>query len=187
METESITTTTKYGKAASKATRRRCAFVLLTALALLPAITCNAQLNPFQAIYYQNRYTNNPAMAGIDKGLNIDLAYLQQWESFPGAPKMQLFTGQYQATDKMGLGLNIIENQEGIFNQTRMMATYAYHLPVSDEGQKLNFGLSAGINDPRLNYAVINGDLSDPELQQYGRQPPSFDSDFGLSYTSDDL
>ena len=126
-------------------------------------------------------------MAGLDKGLNINFGYLQQWDTFPGTPKMQSFTAEYQATDKLGLGLNIVDNQEGIFRQTRIVATYAYHLPLSDEDQKLNFGLSLGINNPRLNYAAINGDLSDVQLQQYEQQTPYFDGDLGISYTSNNF
>src|SRR5580698_7617700 len=145
MGTKRMTTTITYRKAIQ---------ALAITVFLLAATVCRAQLNPFQEMYYQNRYINNPAMAGLDKGLNINLGYLQQWDAFPGAPKMQSFTAEYQATDKMGLGLNLIDNQEGIFRETRIMATYAYHLPLSDEDQKLNFGLSMGINDPRLNYAA---------------------------------
>ena len=182
-----MTTTARYGKATERTTRSRCACLLITGLALLLAIPCKAQLNPFQAMYYQNRYMNNPAMAGLDKGLTLNLGYLQQWDTFPGTPKMQSFTAEYQATDKVGLGLNVIDNQEGIFRQTRIMGTYAYHLPLSDQDQKLNFGLSLGINDPRLNYSAINGDLTDIQLQQYEQQIPYFDGDLGLSYTSNNL
>ena len=182
-----MTTTPKHRKATGRTIRGCCACLLVTALALILAIPCKAQLNPFQAMYYQNRYMNNPAMAALDKGLTVNLGYLQQWDAFPGTPKMQSFTAEYQATDKLGLGLNVVDNQEGIFRQTRIMATYAYHLPLSDQDQKLNFGLSLGINDPRLNYAAINGDLSDIQLQQYAQQTPYFDGDLGLSYTSNNL
>ena len=102
---------------------------LLTVMLMLAATCCKAQLNPYQAIYYQNRYLANPAMAGVDKGLNINLAYQQQWSSFPGSPKIQSLTTEYQATDKVALGLNINDDQSGVFRQTRVMGTYAYHLP----------------------------------------------------------
>jgi type IX secretion system PorP/SprF family membrane protein len=182
-----MTTAATYGKATGRYFRSRGAYLLITALALLFSIPCKAQLNPFQAMYYENRYINNPAMAGLDKGLNIDLGYLKQWDAFPGTPVMQLITVEYQPTDKVGLGLNIVDNQEGIFRQTRAMATYAYHIPLGDQDQKLNFGLSAGVNDPRLNTAAINGDLSDSELQQYEQQTAYFDGDLGVSYTSNNF
>ena len=124
----------------------------LTLVLIIVAARCKAQLNPYQAIYYQNRYLINPAMAGLDKGLNINLAYQQQWSSFPGSPKSQSFATEYQATDKVGVGLNINDDQSGVFRQTRVVGSYAYHLPLGEQNQKLNFGVSLGINDSRINY-----------------------------------
>jgi type IX secretion system PorP/SprF family membrane protein len=160
---------------------------LLTILLILTSAFCRAQLNPFQAAYFQNRYQVDPAMAGLDKGLNLNLGYQQQWTSFPGAPKLQSLTADFNATDKMGLGLNISDEQSGIFRQTRVVGTYAYHLPLGDQNQKLNFGLSLGVNDSRINYDAINGDISDPELSQYNQTGPYIDGDLGIAYTSNNL
>lgn len=169
-----------------KATSR--IYILLpTAVLLLIASYCEAQINPFEASYFQNRYLANPAMAGIDKGLNINLDYQQEWSSFPGAPKQQSLTADYHATDKVGLGLNINDEQEGLFRETRVVGTYAYHLPLGGQNQKLNFGLSLGFSDSRINYDAINGDISDPALSAYNQQGPYFDGDLGLSYSSNNL
>ena len=157
------------------------------AILILTANCCKAQINPFEASYFQNRYLLNPAMAGLDKGFNINLAYQQEWSSFPGAPKQQSLTTEYQATDKVGLGLNINDQQEGLFRETRIVGSYAYHLPLGGQNQKLNFGLSLGLNDSRINYDAINGDISDPELSQYNQKGPAFDGDVGISYTSNNL
>jgi len=181
-----MTTIIKYGKSVKKPMRHMYIFLMVTALTLITTC-CKAQLNPYQSIYYQNRYLNNPSVAGLNKGLNINLGYMQQWSSFPGAPKSQSLTADYQATEKVGLGLNISDNQSGIFRQTRIMASYAYHLPLGDQNQKLNFGLSLGLNDPRLNYDAINGDLTDIKIQQYNQQSLYADGDLGLSYTSNHL
>jgi len=159
----------------------------LTVILAAIATCCKAQLNPYQAVYFQNRYLINPAMVGLDRGLNINLAYQQQWSSFPGAPRQQSLTAEYQATGKVGLGFNINDDQSGIFRQTRIVGTYAYHLPLGDQNQKLNFGLSLGINDSRINYNSINGDLTDIELLQYNQRKPIVDGDLGLSYTSNNL
>lgn len=165
----------------------RKALIFLPAILILSATYCKAQLNPYQSIYFDNRYLVNPAMAGIDKGLTLNLAYQRQWIPFPGAPTMQAATFEYQATDKMGLGLNINDQQSGIFRQTRLMATYAYHLPLSDENQKLNFGLSLGVGDSRVNYSDVVGDMTDIELSQYNQKGPYMDADVGISYSSDNL
>jgi type IX secretion system PorP/SprF family membrane protein len=181
-----MTTIIKYRQVIKKPVQYLFTCLLTTALILIA--TCSrAQLNPYQASYFQNRYLTNPAMAGLDKGLNFNLAVQQDWSSFPGAPKSQSLTTEYQSTDKVGLGININDDQSGIFRQTRAMASYAYHLPLGDQNQKLNFGLSLGINDSRIDYNSINGDLSDIELSQYNQTKPIVDGDLGLSYTSNNL
>ena len=55
----------KYGKAIRNPVQKIYAF-LLTIVLMLAETCCKAQLNPYQAIYYQNRYLVNPAMAGLD-------------------------------------------------------------------------------------------------------------------------
>jgi type IX secretion system PorP/SprF family membrane protein len=160
---------------------------LVTVILALAFTICKAQINPYQAIYYQNRYLANPAMAGLNEGLNINLAYQQQWSSFAGSPKAQSLTTEFHATDKVGLGLNINDDQSGFFRQTCIKGTYAYHLPLGEQNQKLNFGVSLGINDSRINYNAVNGDLADIELLKYNQRGPLVDGDLGLSYTSNNL
>jgi type IX secretion system PorP/SprF family membrane protein len=161
--------------------------VLVTLLLLFATLCCRAQLNPFQSIYFQNRYLVNPAMAGLDKGLNLNVGYRQQWNSFPGAPKSQVFTADYQATEKVGLGLNVNDDQSGLIRQTRVMGSYAYHLPLGANNQKLNFGLSLGVNDARLDLDKIVGDETDEQIARYNQAKPYVDGDFGIAYTSNDL
>src|SRR5207253_1192799 len=43
------------------------------------------------------------------------------------------------------------------------------------------------INDSRINYNSINGDLTDIELLQYNQRKPVVDGDLGLSYTGNNL
>lgn len=159
----------------------------LAAALLLATLSSQAQLNPFQAMYFQNPYQYNPAMAGISKGLNINIGYRQQWSNFPGAPKTGSFTADLQPTDRVGLGINVNDDQTGLIRTTRVMGTYAYHLPINGRDQQLNFGLSLGVNDSRVNYDDINGDQSDQEVAQYNQLKPYVDGDFGMAYTSDRL
>ncbi|WP_448697462.1 type IX secretion system membrane protein PorP/SprF [Mucilaginibacter sp. AW1-3] len=164
----------------------------VTGLFTLAAVTLSvqqskAQLNPFQQGYYQNRYLADPSMAGLEQGLNVNLGYRQQWSSFPGTPKTQTLTADYHATDKVGLGLNISNDKAGLIQQTRVMATYAYHLPIGGNNQKLNFGLSLGINDPFISTSSVNGDQGDVQIADYNQLKAYVDGDFGASYTSNNL
>jgi type IX secretion system PorP/SprF family membrane protein len=146
-----------------------------------------AQLNPFQSMYFQNKYLYNPAVAGLDRNLNINIGYRQQWNSFPGAPKTGTFTADFQPAEKVGLGINVNDDQSGLIRSTRVMGTYAYHLPLSGQGDHLSFGVSLGVNDARVDYSKINGDVTDVEVAQYNQLKAYVDGDFGMAYTSDRL
>lgn len=161
--------------------------LIITITLAMASLSARAQLNPFQGIFFKNQYLYNPALAGMDNVLNISLGYRQQWNTFPGAPKTSSFTMDYQPTDRTGVGLNVADDQAGLIRQTRVMGTYAYHLPLSDNNEKLNFGLSLGVDDSRLNYNNLVGDLSDLEIAQYNQLKPYVDGDFGMAYTSNNF
>ena len=160
--------------------------VILSGLLLIIALTTKAQLAPFQSMYFQNRYLANPAMAGLDKGLNLELDYRRQWSDFPGMPRTGSFSTDYQAADKVGVGFWANDDQAGLIRATRFEGTYAYHLPLSDQNEHLNFGISVGLNDSRINASQVNGDLSDQAIARYNQLKPYFDGDLGVAYTSPD-
>ncbi|MDB4925782.1 PorP/SprF family type IX secretion system membrane protein [Mucilaginibacter sp.] len=161
---------------------------LLTTLLLTAAsLISRAQLNPFNAMYYQNPYMYNPAMAGLSRVLTINTSYRQQWSGFPGTPKTGSLTADFQPADKVGLGLNINDDQAGLIRQTRIMGTYAYHLSLNGQNQQLHFGLSFGIDDSRVDYNNVTGDLSDTEIALYNQLKPYVDGDLGIGYTDNNL
>lgn len=174
---------TSYKIAAKKIARSLIATVFLLGTALYS----KAQLAPFQNMYFQNKYIYNPAMAGLEKGLNVNVGYRKQWSSFPGTPETGLLTADLQATDKVGLGINITDDKAGLIRQTRAVATYAYHLQLDDQSEHLSFGVSLGVNDSRVDYNAINGDQTDVEIGRYNQLKPYLDGDFGAAYTSNKL
>jgi type IX secretion system PorP/SprF family membrane protein len=155
------------------------------AIVALSFSTASAQLSGFQSAYFQNQYLTNPAMAGIDKGLNLNLGYQQQWTSANGGPKLQNLTADYNSGNRVGLGINISNDQAGLIRRTRIMGTYAYHLPLNNKNEKLNFGLSVGFNDSYIDFSQIIADPGDVAAQSYNQRSTYFDGDLGISYTSD--
>ncbi len=162
--------------------------VLLLATVFTGIKTASAQLNPYASMYFQNQYLSNPAMAGLDQGLNLNLAIRQQWATLPGSPKAQFISGDYNAGKHVGLGLSVSNDQTGLIRQTRAVATYAYHVILGADNQQLNFGLSAGINTQHINYNEVSGDQGDVQVDRYNNQNRAYpDGDFGVSYTSNNL
>lgn len=143
----------------------------------------HAQLNPMGALYFQNQYLGNPAMAGLESGLNINLGYNKQWYNIPGSPVVQTMTADYALNNKVGLGLNIYNDKAGLFKRTRTVASYAYHLPLNKEDQKLSFGLSLGFMNERVSNENIIGDMDDINIFDYNRRNTYLDGDFGIAYT----
>jgi len=159
------------------------AILVLVMLSTL-AFKSQAQLDPFQSMFYQNRYLLNPALAGINKGLNINANYQQQWSAFPGTPKTTELTGDISATDKVGVGLNVNDDESGIIRTTRIVGSYAYHLRLNEvNDQHLSFGLSLGMNNSRVDYSRVQGDPTDGEIAQYNQLKPYIDGDIGAAYT----
>ncbi|KIO77508.1 hypothetical protein TH53_09460 [Pedobacter lusitanus] len=154
---------------------------------LLTSKQSSAQLNPLSAMYYQNQYLGNPAMVGIDQGLEFNLAYRAQWNGAPGAPVTQSVTGNYGVTKRVGLGINVSNDKIGLQRWTRVVGTYAYHLPLNDNGHQLHFGVSFGFSNERLNENLVNGDPNDPGISQYNQRSTYVDGDFGAAYTADRL
>jgi type IX secretion system PorP/SprF family membrane protein len=155
--------------------------------ALFSAPEANAQLNPLAGFYYQNQYLGNPAMAGLEKGLNLNLGVRQQWSAMPGSPKTQSVTAEYGTDKKVGLGLNIHNDEAGLIKRTRVLATYAYHLPLNDENQKLRLGISFGFMDDRVMNEQIDGDQGDISVSRFNQRETYIDGDFGVAYTSERL
>ena len=64
------------------------------------------------------------------------------------------------------------------------MGSYAYHLPLNDESQKLHFGISFGFMDERVMNEEINGDQNDVSVGKFNDRETYVDGDFGVAYTS---
>lgn len=162
-----------------------CTILFLLSIILI-AGKSSAQLNPLAAQYFNNPYLGNPAYAGIDSGLNLGLAYRKLWSGVPGTPELQNLTATY-GKKRAGIGLNINFDRAGLQRQTRVVGSYAYHLPLGSKHQQLHFGVSLGLMNQRLSNSDINGNPNDPLAQQYNQRETYIDGDFGVLYTSEKL
>lgn len=153
---------------------------------MLAGTSVSAQLNPLAAQYFNNPYLGNPAHAGIDGGLDISMAYRRLWSGVPGTPEVQNLTATY-GYRRTGIGLNVNFDKAGLQRQTRIVGSYAYHLPLGGRGQALHFGVSLGAMNQRLSNGDISGSPDDPLAQQYNQRETYVDGDFGMAYTTERL
>ncbi|MNK06748.1 hypothetical protein D3C87_246470 [compost metagenome] len=159
--------------------------ILALAFFGLGGIEAKAQLSPLGAMYFQNRYLSNPAYAGMDEGLRLDAGIKIQDNKMPGSPRTQFITGSYALTEKAGLGLNVNAEQIGLIKKLRTMASYAYHLPLNAQNDKLSFGLSLGFTDELFAYSDVNGQTSDASIGNFNQRETYVDGDFGVLYQVD--
>lgn len=145
-----------------------------------------AQLSSFHAQYFQDQYLVNPAMAGIEGGLSINVGYQMLNTNTAGSPNAKFATGEYAFGDKAAIGLLVNSDQAGLIARTRIMGTYAYHLNLN-ETDKLSFGLSLGMNSTHFQADQVIGDQGDQSAALYNARPAYVDGDFGIAYTGNQL
>jgi len=159
---------------------------VITLVFILSMGSSKAQINPLGAQYFQNRYLANPAMAGYQSGMRLNLGYRDQWGNMPGAPKNISVTSDY-GSEKVGVGLNFYKDEAGLLTRSRIQGTYAYHLPLNDDTKKLHFGISLGLQTERLNNQAIVGSTNDLIAIRFNDQERILDGDFGVAYTTSKL
>ena len=125
-------------------------------------------------------------MAGYQSGMRLNLGYRNQWDNIPGTPKNVSVTGDY-GTEKVGVGINFFKDEAGLLNRSRIQGSYAYHLPLNDDSQKVHFGISLGLQTERLNNQAIVGSANDQTAVRFNEQESILDGDFGMAYTSSNL
>jgi type IX secretion system PorP/SprF family membrane protein len=161
--------------------------LLVAVLFFVAAIQVSyAQVNSFNAQFYQNQYLANPAMAGVKPELKLNLGIRDRFRNVEGAPNSQSLTADLGFKQNSGFGINLSQSSANILSKTKVAVAYAYHLPIS-ENSKLHFGISAGYISQKLNRFKIVGANDDPLLMQYNDRSPVFDGDFGLAYTFKNL
>ncbi|GEO06569.1 membrane protein [Adhaeribacter aerolatus] len=124
----------------------------------LLATVAVAQQKALYSQYMSNYYLLNPAVAGYSKNLNFKMGYRNQWVGFEGAPSTIYLSGEgalFQNSRSRkrrgrgtqafhGAGGHLYKDATGPTSRTGIMASYAYHVPLSNT-VFLSSGLSAGV------------------------------------------
>ncbi|HIN40653.1 MAG TPA: type IX secretion system membrane protein PorP/SprF [Flavobacteriales bacterium] len=138
--------------------------------------------------YLHNPILLNPATAGINNNLNLDLSYRNQWTGFTDAPKTSYisvhgllfkekqsavlrtsrpgFTTVKKTENKMdhGVGGIVITDKYGAFSNTSGYLAYALHLGLTRK-LNLSFGLAGGVSNWKMDEQEIS--LADPNDATY--------------------
>jgi type IX secretion system PorP/SprF family membrane protein len=111
---------------------------------LVIPVSLSGQLTPFTNQYVLNPLTINPAYAGNRGVMNIAAFYRKQWVGIKGSPETMSLTADAPFRDnRMGLGLNVINDKIGVTKQTQFGANYSYKIDLKKGN--ISFGLGAGL------------------------------------------
>jgi len=93
--------------------------------------------------YMYNTLSINPAYAGSRDVLSFVGLYRNQWVGLRGAPRTFTASLHSPVGERVGLGLNVTNDEIFISRETYIDADFSYTIDVSEKGQ-LAFGLKAG-------------------------------------------
>ncbi|OOQ56534.1 PorP/SprF family type IX secretion system membrane protein [Mucilaginibacter pedocola] len=108
-----------------------------------------AQIDPHFSQYYAYPLYLNPALTGVINGdMRVNANFKNQYATINNAYQTGALSLDYRPTDKVGLGLNIINQAAGDigYNYFAGYASFGYAIAVSNDGyKKISFGVNAGI------------------------------------------
>jgi type IX secretion system PorP/SprF family membrane protein len=135
-----------------------------------------AQQDAQFTMYMFNRLYYNPAYAAVPTNFNVSLHYRNQWANFKEAPVTQNLSAILPfVRNNFGIGLNVQNDQLGVTGNMRVDASFAYKIDVGDG--KLSFGLSAGLQQYRINGSLNLENQTDNTFNGFA---PKMSPDFGF-------
>ena len=131
-------------------------FTLLALLAGLTAATgAFGQQDPMFTKYFFNSLIFNPAVAGSNEHLTLNLIHRQQWIGLDGAPTSQSLSGHTPLkNERVGLGVSLVNDKIGASGTFDFNTAYAYRIPVGKK-MKLSLGVQASVTNWRGNWSEL--------------------------------
>lgn len=128
-------------------------FLLLTVFSLLSLFGYSQQDSQYTQYMY-NTNNINPAYAGSREVLSIFGMYRTQWVGLEGAPDTGAFSLHSPVSERVGLGLTIVNDKIGISDETTISVDFSYTIPVNED-YKLAFGLKGTAHLLNVDYSKL--------------------------------
>ena len=151
-------------------------YLIIITLVVAGIQSIAAQQDAQYTQYMYNTIAVNPAYAGSRGVFSIGALHRSQWVGLDGAPVTQTLNFHTPVSNRVGLGLSIVNDEigNGTNQDTYFDAAFSYTIPTSEEG-KLSFGLKAGGH-------FLNIDFT--KLRNYGAETnlPNIDNKFSPNF-----
>jgi type IX secretion system PorP/SprF family membrane protein len=158
--------------------------LILTAGWLMTAGSVQAQQIPLYSQYFFNQFIYNPAQTGLSGSPQLYFIYRKQWVGFEGSPETRALTFDMPiAQNKAGIGAYLFSDVTNIFRKNGGYFSYAYHLNFKEK-HKLSIGLSAGLQENRIDFAkVFVKDQNDAIITNNIQRAVTVDGAAGINYS----
>jgi type IX secretion system PorP/SprF family membrane protein len=135
--------------------------------------------------YGQNVFAVSPAISSLSDHAEAHLYYKKLWGGFSESPELsQVMINGPIKNKRIGLGLNFVYQQIGLFSGFNAEGSFSYKLKLNDKNA-LSFGLQMGLKRLQINFNKINAqdedEFFDFPLQQTSTVPTA---DFSVAYKS---
>ena len=130
--------------------------------------------------YMYNTMAVNPAYAGSRGVFSIAGLYRSQWVGLEGAPKTQTLTFNTPISERIGVGLSIVNDEigNGTNQETYVDGVFSYTVPLSREA-KLSFGLQASAHLLNLDFNKLANYNEEASGAGLGNIDNKFSPNFG--------
>ncbi len=156
-------------------------FYLFATFCLISALSSHAQELPILNQKLTNSYLYNPSLAGLNFG-SVSFIHKRNYNSVAGSPVSNIASIHHPlAQGSAGIGLNYVNDQTNIFNNSYVSLGFAYHI-IFSEYSSLSFGLSGDYSNTKADPLKINVvDETDEIINQIlGNGENQYDFSFGL-------
>ncbi len=156
----------------------------------------NAQDFPFHYFSHSAPVIMNPSMAAAKQTMSITAGAYTVWAggykplndyllSIAFSPEFKKYRNYNPNTTRVGVGLNLLNEQIGPFNQYLLQLMYAYHIPVTKD-VLLSLGISGIIENLQIDVNSLSpGSPDDPRLSGGNNHAFLIDGGFGATVSSD--
>ncbi|MCX8081555.1 MAG: type IX secretion system membrane protein PorP/SprF [Bacteroidia bacterium] len=153
---------------------------------LVVVLNLRSQYDHLFTQFMFNEVFINPGYAGSKEALSITALHRQQWMNFPGRPVTTTFSMHGPLfVNKMGLGINFLNERIGKLQRNLAYLTYAYRIKTDKKGT-LGLGINIGVHNQvnKLSELKAN-DAGDIQISNNTPSLNSPNTGFGLFYSTD--
>ncbi|HNW99655.1 MAG TPA: type IX secretion system membrane protein PorP/SprF [Bacteroidales bacterium] len=151
----------------------------------LIAASSYAQQNSQYNQYIFNELVINPAYAGTKEIINANAIISKQWAGLDGSPTTQSIGIEGPFTNKVGLGIHVVNDKIGAQSQQSIFGSYSYKLQVNAK-YKLALGLAVGASNFSIDGTKLTTTTQDdPAVPKTLENKILLDAKTGLFFYSD--